>query len=79
MTDTAVSASDIGLQSVLDVGAGVLRTAARVTYTTSYVLAYGVVFATVFVAKSIPRENPVMHGIVDGGCAATDALTRDGN
>jgi hypothetical protein len=34
------------------------------------VLAYGVVYATVFVARSLPQENPVMRGFRDGGWAA---------
>jgi hypothetical protein len=28
----------------------------------------------VFVARSIPRENPIVHGLVDGAHAAFDAL-----
>ena len=29
-------------------------------YSGSYALAYGVVYAAVFVAQSLPQENPVM-------------------
>ena len=37
-------------------------------------IAYGVVYATVFVARSIPQENPIVEGFIDGGRAAIDAL-----
>jgi len=42
--------------------------------TQSYALAYGVVYAAVFVAQSLPQENPVMSGFQDGGRAAIDEL-----
>jgi hypothetical protein len=45
------------------------------TYTGSYILAYGVVYAAVFIAQSLPQENPVMHGFRDGGRAAMDELS----
>jgi hypothetical protein len=44
-------------------------------YSGSYALAYGVVYAAVFVAQSLPQENPVMHGFRDGGGAAMDELS----
>ena len=37
-------------------------------------VAYGVVYATVFVARAIPQENPIVEGFIDGGRAAIDAL-----
>jgi hypothetical protein len=37
-------------------------------------LSYGIVYMTVFVAKSIPQNNPIVEGFVDGGRAALDAL-----
>jgi hypothetical protein len=46
----------------------------RLAYSGSYWLSYGVVYATVFVAHSLPQENPVMHGLRDGASAAIDAL-----
>jgi hypothetical protein len=64
------------VNDIRNVAAHAVRTASRVTYTTAYMLSYGVVFATVFVARSLPLENPVGHGIVDGGRAARDALGR---
>jgi hypothetical protein len=47
----------------------------RLVYTTSYVVSYGVVFPTVMVARSIPGNNPVVHGFVDGARAAKDSVS----
>jgi hypothetical protein len=52
-----------------------LQTVSRMVYSGSYALAYGVVYATVFVAQSLPQDNPVMHGLRDGGGAAMDELS----
>ena len=43
-------------------------------YSGSYTLAYGLVYAEVFVAQSLPKENPVMNGFRDGGRAVIDEL-----
>lgn len=55
-------------------GPDVMRSASRFTYTSCYMISYGVVYATVFLAKSIPQDNPVMEGFIDGGRAAIDAV-----
>jgi hypothetical protein len=57
-----------------DAGPQVLRSVSRVTYSTVYMLSYGIVYTSVLLAQSLPRENPVMHGLYDGGVAARDAL-----
>jgi hypothetical protein len=57
-----------------EAGNSALQTISRMIYTGSYALAYGVVYATVFIAQSLPQENPVMHGFRDGGQAAMDEL-----
>ena len=46
----------------------------RFVYTTCYTLAYGIVFPTVLIARSIPRNNSVVHGLVDGAQAAIDTV-----
>lgn len=51
-----------------------LRSCSRLTYATCYRVAYGVVYATVFLAKSIPQNNPIVQGLVDGGRAAVQAV-----
>jgi len=62
-------------QSASEAGMTALGSLSRLTYTGAYALAYGVVYATVFVAQSLPQENPVMHGLRDGGQAAVDELS----
>jgi hypothetical protein len=57
-----------------EAGSNALQTISRMIYTGSYALAYGVVYATVFIAQSLPQENPIMHGLRDGGRAAMDEL-----
>jgi hypothetical protein len=46
----------------------------RFVYTTCYTFSYGLVFPTVLLAKSIPANNAVVHGFVDGAQAAVDTL-----
>lgn len=47
----------------------------RLTYTTSYAISYGIVFPALFVSRAIPKENALVHGLVDGAAAARDAVT----
>ena len=61
-------------QAASEAGPKALETISQMFYTGSYVLAYGVVYATVFVAMSLPQENAVMRGFRDGGQAAVDEL-----
>jgi hypothetical protein len=46
----------------------------RLVYTTSYTLSYGVVFPTMLVVSVVPKENAIVHGLVDGGRAAKDTV-----
>lgn len=50
------------------------RFVSRFVYTTCYTLSYGVVFPSVLVARSIPKNNPLVHGFVDGAHAAVDMV-----
>jgi hypothetical protein len=50
------------------------RFLSRFVYTTSYTLSYGVVFPAVMIAKSIPANNAIVHGFVDGARAASDMV-----
>jgi hypothetical protein len=75
MRDAAATASEHAAkvkESAGEAGASALQSISRMVYTGSYVLAYGVVYATVFVACSLPQENAVMRGFRDGGRAAMD-------
>jgi hypothetical protein len=53
----------------LPVATQLLKTCA---YGTAYGISYGVVFPSYLVARTIPRDNPVVHGFVDGAAAAMD-------
>jgi hypothetical protein len=70
LSEPAAEAQDTASEA----GYSALQTMSRMIYTGSYALAYGVVYATVFIAQSLPQENPVMHGFRDGGQAAMDEL-----
>jgi hypothetical protein len=50
------------------------RFVSRFVYTTCYTLSYGVVFPSVLVARTIPKNNPIVHGLVDGAHAAMDMV-----
>ncbi len=47
----------------------------RLAYTTCYAVSYGVVFPTLLMAGAVPKENALVHGLVDGARAARDAAT----
>jgi hypothetical protein len=76
--DMAVKAAKDGAMDA-KVAAGKVVPAAgrflsRFVYTTSYTLSYGVVFPAVMIARSIPSNNAVVHGFVDGARAASDMV-----
>ena len=70
LSEHAADAQDTASEA----GYSALQTISRMIYNGSYALAYGVVYATVFIAQSLPQENLVMHGFRDGGQAAMDEL-----
>src|SRR5262245_38034886 len=45
----------------------------RLTYTAAYTVSYGVVFPALLLARAIPKENALVHGLSDGARAARDA------
>ena len=63
-------------ETIPEAASGVLDSMSRMLYSGCYALAYGVVYAAVFIVQSLPQENPVMHGFHDGGKAAIDELGR---
>jgi hypothetical protein len=46
----------------------------RFVYTTTYSLSYGIVFPALLVARAIPTDNALVHGLVDGAQAARDMV-----
>ena len=56
-------------------GSGMIEGMSRMIYSGSYALAYGIVYATVFVVQLLPQDNTMMRGFQDGGKAAMDELS----
>ncbi len=48
------------------------RFVSRLVYTMSYSFSYGTVFPVAFIAKSIPANNALVGGMVDGARAANE-------
>ena len=77
MRDAAATASEHAAkvkESASEAGATALESISRMVYSGSYVLAYGVVYASVIVSRSLPQDNPIMRGFRDGGRAAMGEL-----
>jgi hypothetical protein len=76
--DTAVKAAKDGAADARATAGKAIPAAgrflSRFVYTTSYTFAYGVVFPAVLIAKSVPANNAVVHGFVDGARAASDTV-----
>ncbi len=57
-------------------GAGVLpatgRFLGRIIYNTSYAVSFGVTLPVMMVVHVVPKENALVHGLIDGGRAARD-------
>ena len=71
-------ANETAMRSIADAiseaGPKAIEALSQMFYTGSYVLAYGVVYAAVFVAQSLPQDDPIMRGLCDGGQEAVDKL-----
>lgn len=81
MRDAASTASEhvTSMQAAVnDAGPRALHAIARGTYTSAYVVSYGVVYTTVFLAQSLMLlDNPLTRGVYEGGAAARrDVRTR---
>jgi hypothetical protein len=76
--DAAVQAAEGGLEDVRATASGALpaltRSLSGLTYKTCYAITYGIVFPTILVVRAIPKENAVVHGLIDGARAATDVV-----
>jgi hypothetical protein len=76
--DTAVKAAKDGAADAKATAGKMLpaagRFVSRFVYTTSYTFSYGIVFPAVLIAKSIPANNAIVHGFVDGAHAASDTV-----
>jgi hypothetical protein len=48
--------------------------ASRTVYRSCYAISYTIVFPTVFLASFIPRNNPVVQGLIDGATVARESV-----
>jgi len=48
----------------------------RFTYTACYTISYGVVFPATYVALSVPRNNSLVRGMMDGARAAREQVDK---
>jgi hypothetical protein len=76
--DAAAKAAKEGVEEARATAADTLPVAneflSRLAYKTCYTISYGVVFPTVLIARSIPPNNALMNGLVDGAQAAIDMV-----
>jgi hypothetical protein len=76
--DAAVRAAKEGAEDARTTAVEALPAAgqmlSRLVYNTCYAVSYGVVFPTVFVARSLPANNAAVHGFIDGAQAAVDMV-----
>ena len=81
VADAMEAAVEAARQGVADAQAtateaapAVSRMVSNMVYKTCYGLSYGVVFPSVLLARSLPANNAVVNGFVDGGRAALDMV-----
>jgi hypothetical protein len=68
--ETATDARSTAAEALPAVG----KLLSNLVYKACYGISYGVVFPSVLIAKSIPQNNPAVHGFIDGGRAAIDMV-----
>jgi hypothetical protein len=76
--DAAVKAAKEGAEearaTVADSLPAARKFVSRSVYNTCYAISYGVVFPTMLIVRMVPKDNAVVHGLVDGARAATDMV-----
>lgn len=76
--EAAVEAAKEGAADARETAERVLPVAgtmlAKFAYNTCYAISYGVVFPSVLLARSVPHDNALVHGFVDGARAAADLV-----
>ena len=68
--DTAAQAAMGGMEDVRATVSGALpaltSSLSGLAYKTCYAISYGIVFPTILIVRVIPKENAVVHGLIDG-------------
>jgi len=50
------------------------RFVGRVVYNTAYAVSFGLTFPVMMVVRVVPKDNVLVHGLVDGAAAARDQV-----
>jgi hypothetical protein len=50
----------------------------RMIYNSSYAISFGIVFPVMLVVRVVPKDNALVHGMVDGALAAREVVDRRG-
>jgi hypothetical protein len=76
--DAAVMATKEGAQKARALATDALPATSemlsKAVYNTCYAISFGIVFPTVFLARTFPKNNAVAHGLIDGAQAAIDMV-----
>ena len=76
--DAAVKAAKEGVEGARATAADAIPAASQVVsravYKSCYAISFGVVFPTLLIARSIPKNNAAIHGFIDGAHAAIDLV-----
>ena len=74
--EAAVQAAKDGASNARDAAAEMLPESgnilSQIAYKTCYAISYGLVFPSVLIAQSVPQNNALVHGLIDGAHAAKD-------
>jgi hypothetical protein len=76
--DAAVKAAKEGAEGARATAAEAMPAATQflstVVYKTCYSISFGIVFPSMMLARSIPKNNAAVHGLIDGAHAALDMV-----
>jgi hypothetical protein len=77
--EAAVQAAKDGAEHAREAAASMMPESGSmwslVAYKTCYAISYGLVFPSVLLANSIPQNNALVHGLIDGAHAAKDMVS----
>ncbi|MGP0062206.1 MAG: hypothetical protein ACLQGP_01220 [Isosphaeraceae bacterium] len=76
--DATVKATKEGVDKARETASDAIPAAGQflseATYKTCYAISYGIVFPTMLLVHSIPKNNAAVNGLIDGAHAAMDSL-----
>jgi hypothetical protein len=74
--EAAVQAAKDGASNAREAAAGMLPESgsvlSQIAYKTCYAISYGLVFPSALIAQAVPKDNALVHGLIDGAHAARD-------